>query len=148
MTTVFILLACQIALGAFDSLWHHEMQERLPSRRGARHEVALHGARELIYAAVFVALAWYDWHGLWSWCFAFVLGIEVVITLADFVIEDRTRRLPQLERVLHTVLALNYGAFIAMLSPVLVALPFKLMLFVLADGWNLLLGSLAASFAQ
>ncbi|MFZ2987625.1 flagellar type III secretion system pore protein FliP [Ideonella sp.] len=35
-----------------------------------------------------------------------------------------------------------------MLSPVLVALPFKLMLFVLADGWNLLLGSLAASFAQ
>ena len=35
-----------------------------------------------------------------------------------------------------------------MLSPVLVALPFKLMLFVLADGWNLLLGSLAASFAH
>ena len=34
-----------------------------------------------------------------------------------------------------------------MLSPVLVALPFKLMLFVLADGWNLLLGALAASFA-
>jgi flagellar biosynthetic protein FliP len=35
-----------------------------------------------------------------------------------------------------------------MLSPVMVALPFKLMLFVLADGWNLLIGSLAASFAQ
>jgi flagellar biosynthetic protein FliP len=34
-----------------------------------------------------------------------------------------------------------------MLSPVLVALPFKLMLFVLADGWNLLIGSLAASFS-
>lgn len=34
-----------------------------------------------------------------------------------------------------------------MLSPVLVALPFKLMLFVLADGWNILLGSLAASFS-
>ena len=34
-----------------------------------------------------------------------------------------------------------------MLSPVLVSLPFKLMQFVLADGWNLLLGSLAASFA-
>ncbi len=33
-----------------------------------------------------------------------------------------------------------------MLSPVLVALPFKLMLFVLADGWNLLIGSLVASF--
>ncbi len=35
-----------------------------------------------------------------------------------------------------------------MLSPVLVALPFKLMIFVLADGWNLLIGSLAASFAR
>lgn len=34
-----------------------------------------------------------------------------------------------------------------MLSPVLVALPIKLMLFVLADGWNLLIGSLASSFA-
>jgi flagellar biosynthetic protein FliP len=33
-----------------------------------------------------------------------------------------------------------------MVSPVLVALPFKLMLFVLADGWNLLVGSLVASF--
>lgn len=35
-----------------------------------------------------------------------------------------------------------------MLSPVLISLPFKLMLFVLADGWNLLIGSLVASFAQ
>ena len=34
-----------------------------------------------------------------------------------------------------------------MLSPVLIALPFKLMLFVLADGWNLLFASLVASFA-
>ncbi len=33
-----------------------------------------------------------------------------------------------------------------MLSPVLVALPFKLILFVLADGWNLLVGSMVASF--
>jgi flagellar biosynthetic protein FliP len=35
-----------------------------------------------------------------------------------------------------------------MLSPVLIALPFKLMLFVLADGWNLLIGSLVASFGM
>ncbi|NML43401.1 flagellar type III secretion system pore protein FliP [Ramlibacter sp. G-1-2-2] len=35
-----------------------------------------------------------------------------------------------------------------MLSPVLIALPFKLMLFVLADGWNLLLGSLVGSFGM
>jgi flagellar biosynthetic protein FliP len=33
-----------------------------------------------------------------------------------------------------------------MLSPVMIALPFKLMLFVLVDGWNLLIASLVASF--
>lgn len=33
-----------------------------------------------------------------------------------------------------------------MLSPSIISLPFKVMLFVLADGWNLLIGSLAKSF--
>src|SRR5690606_37567558 len=33
-----------------------------------------------------------------------------------------------------------------MLSPVLVSLPFKLMLFVLADGWSLLVASMVSSF--
>jgi flagellar biosynthetic protein FliP len=33
-----------------------------------------------------------------------------------------------------------------MLSPVLISLPFKIMLFVLVDGWSLVMGSLAASF--
>jgi flagellar biosynthetic protein FliP len=35
-----------------------------------------------------------------------------------------------------------------MMSPVMVALPFKLMLFVLVDGWYLIVGSLVASFAR
>lgn len=34
-----------------------------------------------------------------------------------------------------------------MLSPVIISLPFKIMLFVLIDGWVLLIGNLAASFA-
>jgi flagellar biosynthetic protein FliP len=33
-----------------------------------------------------------------------------------------------------------------MLSPMIVSLPFKLMLFVLVDGWTLLMGTLASSF--
>ena len=33
-----------------------------------------------------------------------------------------------------------------MLSPMIISLPFKLMLFVLVDGWTLLMGSLASSF--
>ena len=35
---------------------------------------------------------------------------------------------------------------VMMLSPVLISLPFKLMLFVLVDGWGLVMGTLAASF--
>jgi flagellar biosynthetic protein FliP len=33
-----------------------------------------------------------------------------------------------------------------MLPPVMISLPFKLMLFILVDGWNLLIGSLVKSF--
>ena len=33
-----------------------------------------------------------------------------------------------------------------MMSPATISLPFKIMLFVLADGWNLLIGSLVQSF--
>lgn len=33
-----------------------------------------------------------------------------------------------------------------MLSPMIISLPFKIMLFVLVDGWNLVMGTIAASF--
>ncbi|MFB2761941.1 flagellar biosynthetic protein FliP, partial [Shewanella xiamenensis] len=33
-----------------------------------------------------------------------------------------------------------------MLSPMIVSLPFKIMLFVLVDGWGLVMGTLANSF--
>ena len=53
-----------------------------------------------------------------------------------------------------TVMAIGQGALemtllvsAPLLLAALIALPFKLMLFVLVDGWNLLLGSLAQSFA-
>ena len=35
-----------------------------------------------------------------------------------------------------------------MLSPVLISLPFKIMLFVLIDGWSLIVGTLVASFVR
>ena len=33
-----------------------------------------------------------------------------------------------------------------MLSPLIISLPFKIMLFVLVDGWSLIMGTLASSF--
>src|ERR1019366_2351885 len=49
-----------------------------------------------------------------------VLVAEVVITLMDFVEEDLSRKLPASERINHTLLALNYGAILVLLLPVLI----------------------------
>jgi flagellar biosynthesis protein FliP len=35
-----------------------------------------------------------------------------------------------------------------MLSPIIISLPFKIMLFVLVDGWAMIMGTLAMSFGQ
>jgi uncharacterized protein (TIGR01777 family) len=119
MSILGVLLVTQIALGGLDNLWHHELKERLPGRREARVEVALHSGRELCYALLFAGLAWWEWHGAWTAAVVGLLVIEVCVTLADFVVEDRTRRLPRTERVLHTVLAINFGALLAVLAPTL-----------------------------
>jgi uncharacterized protein len=121
MSLLAVLLVTQILLGGFDNLWHHELKERLPSRREARVEVALHSGRELCYALLFAGLAWWEWRGTWAAAVAGLLVVEVFVTLADFVVEDRTRRLPKTERILHTVLAINFGAMVAVLAPTLLA---------------------------
>ena len=38
------------------------------------------------------------------------------------------------------------GMGMVMLSPLVISFPFKIMLFVLVDGWSLLMGTLASSF--
>ena len=95
MTLVFILLSAQALLGAFDNLWHHEITEQLPSKRSASGELALHSARELIYAVILLQLGWLELHGMWALLLAAALIVEIIITMADFLLEDRTRRLLQ-----------------------------------------------------
>jgi uncharacterized protein len=99
MFWVFSLISLQAVLGAMDNLWHHEITERLPSRRSAARELALHAARESIYALIFIALAWFQWQGYWALLIASVMVLEILITTVDFVVEDQTRRLPAFERV-------------------------------------------------
>jgi len=119
MTFVFSLLTLQTLLGLLDTLWNHEIVERLPSRRSARQELALHAAREFVYVFVFLALAWREWHGAWAWALVAALLTEVAITATDFVVEDKTRRLSAFESVLHTVLTLLFGVTLMALAPVL-----------------------------
>jgi len=119
MNTLFLLLSVQAALGALDNLWHHELQARLPQRTSARYEISLHAAREAIYGVVFFGLAWFEWRGAFAAVLTALLVIELGITMADFLEEDRTRRLPPFERVLHTVLTISYGLFLGLIAPVL-----------------------------
>ncbi len=119
MTTIFFLLTVQAFLGAFDNLWHHEWQAKLPQRPSARKELALHAVREAIYGTVFMGLAWGRWHGVFAALLALLLALELVVTLADFLEEDRTRQLPAFERVLHTVLTISYGLFLGLFAPIL-----------------------------
>lgn len=116
MTIVFAILFAQIVMGALDNFWHHELAARLPQRASARHELTLHAAREGIYGVLLLALSWLHFSGAWVLLPAVLMVAEVAITCADFVEEDRTRRLPPFEAVLHTLLAVNYGALLAALG--------------------------------
>src|ERR1700674_807059 len=122
MTSKFLwtLIAIQIAMGAFDTLYHHELTERLAWRPSQRHELELHATRNALYALLFLALGFAAMHGVWATLVMAVLAVEVAITLMDFVEEDMTRKLPASERINHTLLALNYGAILVLLLAVLI----------------------------
>lgn len=117
MELILWLLAIQGIMGVFDLVYHHEMTEKLTWKPSASEEMWLHGLRNGLYSLAFLTFGWVEWHGAWAWVFAAILLAEVTITLTDFVIEDKTRRLPATERVTHTLLAINYGAVLGLFIP-------------------------------
>jgi uncharacterized protein len=119
-TLLWTLIAIQIAMGAFDTVYHHELTERLAWRPSQRHELQLHSLRNALYVLLFLTLGWLQVHGVWAMIVIAVLVVEVVVTLMDFVEEDLSRKLPASERINHTLLALNYGAILVLLLPVLI----------------------------
>jgi uncharacterized protein (TIGR01777 family) len=119
------LIAIQIAMGVFDTFYHHEFTERLAWRPSQRHELNLHGVRNMLYALLFLVLGWLEVHGIFAVAVIAVLVVEVVITLMDFVEEDLSRKLPASERINHTLLAINYGAILVLLLPVLIDWAFQ-----------------------
>ncbi|HSV26247.1 MAG TPA: TIGR01777 family oxidoreductase [Xanthobacteraceae bacterium] len=121
-TPLWTLILAQIAMGAFDIIYHHELTERLAWRPTQRRELALHAVRNVLYAVLFVTFGWFEPRGAWAALIISVLVIEIFITLMDFVEEDLSRKLPGSERINHTLLAINYGAILALLIPVLLGL--------------------------
>src|SRR5262249_43845343 len=118
MTAALWLLAIQGIIGAFDTLYYHEWRARLTSGgSGTALELKLHAARDFLYAALFGALPRFAPHGLWAVVLAAVLLMEIVLTMADFVIERRARKpLGDVyggERITHAVMGIIYGAMLA-----------------------------------
>lgn len=116
---LWTLISIQVFMGAFDTLVHHEVTERLAWRASQKTELRLHGVRNLFYAFIFLCFGWLEPHGMYTIVLVTILAVEVLITLWDFVEEDMTRKLPATERINHTLLALNYGAILALAAPIL-----------------------------
>ncbi len=145
MNLLLTLLIVQALMGAFDTIYHHELTVALPAHASARSELKVHALRSVLYGVIFIGLAWFVFGGWWIAALWLIVLIEVVLTLIDFLIEDHTRVLPQSERVLHTLLAIGGGvAFtvLALQTPAWWALPTQL---VAADyGWKSWFLTLAA----
>jgi hypothetical protein len=123
MSTSIYLLVVMASLGAFDTIYFHEWKARLPHLPEARPELVLHAARDFIYGIIFASLPFLAWHGFFAMVLAGLFLAEIVITLADFVTEDRVRKVlggvyPG-ERVTHAVMGLVYGAVMATAAPVI-----------------------------
>ncbi|HLH88909.1 MAG TPA: TIGR01777 family oxidoreductase [Xanthobacteraceae bacterium] len=146
---LWLLISAQILMGAFDTLFHHERTERLAWRPSQQHELRLHGARNLIYALLFITLAWTEPHGLWALPVIALLVVEIAITLMDFIEEDVSRKLAASERISHTLLALNYGAILVLLVPILAtwARTTTALVPVSYGGWSVLASIAAGSVA-
>ena len=120
MTIGLVLMASLAVVGAFDTIYFHEIKGRLPARPEARPELRLHAARDAVYFVLFTTLPWIEWHGAWLTVLVALFATEVVITLKDFVVEDQVRR-PQGgvfpgERVAHAVMGIIYGAMLACMA--------------------------------
>jgi hypothetical protein len=117
VTTALEVLILLGMLGALDTLYYHEWKLRLPETPTARRELRLHASRDFAYAIVFGSLAWTTWNGALLFPLVLILAFEIWVTLTDFLEEDRTRRLPAGERVMHAVMGIVYGIFLALLYP-------------------------------
>lgn len=113
---VWILLV-QASLGAFDTLYYHEYKLKLTHGDHNRIELRLHAVRDFAYAIIIGTLGFATWNGLLSLILLGILLAEIVITLWDFVEEDKVRVLPPGERCMHALMGIVYGAFLAYLIP-------------------------------
>lgn len=125
MAVALWLMLLQALIGAFDTVYYHEWKARLPALgQQSAPELRLHAARDFLYAVLFTTLPWFEWHGAWLIALVPVIVAEIVLTLADFVIEKSVRKpmgdVYEGERITHAIMGILYGAMIAYMIPELI----------------------------
>lgn len=116
MEAFVLALVAHGLIGGADVIVNHELIARIPAQPGSGPEQRLHSARELIFALLFVGLAWFEWHGLLAVAVGALLLAELVVSTVDTVLELDTRVLPVTERIAHVLLFVNFGIVIALLG--------------------------------
>ncbi len=117
MTIAVWILMVQACLGAFDTLYYHEYKLKLAHGDHTQTELRLHASRDFAYAIIISTLGFVTWQGVFAYILFALLLMEIVITLWDFVEEDKVRKLPPGERIMHALMGIVYGGFLAYLLP-------------------------------
>jgi uncharacterized protein len=79
---LWTLIAIQIAMGVFDTFYHHELTERLAWRPSQRYELKLHGVRNMLYAFLFLVLGWLEVYGVFAMVIIAVLVLLLPVLIA------------------------------------------------------------------
>lgn len=118
MEIIITLIIIQAFIGAYDTIYHHDIKEKLPQRPSAALELKIHAMRSSLYAVLFFMLAWSQPTGLYALALAIIILTEIALTFWDFVVEDQTRKLPATERIVHSILGFNFAAIFTLLVPI------------------------------
>lgn len=75
----------------------------------------MHAARELLFALLFVTLAWWQWQGRYAWLIAALAGTELCVTTRAAVVGRNTRVWSVSEQLSHVFLHINMGILLSLL---------------------------------
>jgi hypothetical protein len=115
---IWILFALGL-LGATDIVLFHTLSHGIRRHPDCRTELLVHALRGPTYALLFGVLPNFALHGLWYWALCALLAFDLGLSVWDFAIERRSRArlggLPTGEYLLHVLMAILFGAFVALL---------------------------------
>lgn len=104
-------------LGALDIAMYHSAAHGIRSHPDSRAELITHSLRGPTYATLFIIVPNFAMHGVFFWLLIALYAVDVIISIVDFALERESREflggLPSGEYVLHTLIAMLFGALVA-----------------------------------